>query len=118
MRYSVLHRLEAWYSQHCAIYYPELGNSVWDRIEITNLDNPGWIVNIDLFGTPLEGVPFEELREDYESEDAWLTCGVQGPDSPEEHGNRFVGNGGPKALERMVEIFLDWAEANASAPGR
>src|SRR5438105_3165919 len=98
VQHNVLARLQAWYSGHCTIYYPEIGDSVWDRVQIRNLDNPGWIFSVNLIGTPLDAKEFTDLREDTERDDQWLICAVSRPESSDEAGSVFVGNGGPNAL--------------------
>ena len=73
-----------------------------DGIEINTLDNPGWRVVIQLEGTALAGVPFADVEEDYEDETRWLRCWVAD--------GRFQAAGGPERLQRILRIFLDWAE--------
>jgi len=98
---SALFDLQEWYASQCD------GN--WEHgfgIRIDTLDNPGWSLNINLMETELEGVPFSELKENYEDERDWLICSVRD--------NSFDGRGGPFRLERMIQIFLAWARSVAA----
>lgn len=100
---SALSQLQEWYTSHC--------DGDWEHssgVSITTLDNPGWSLSINLEETELEDVPFAERRENI-SDDSngdnldldWLVCTKQG--------SQFSGNGGPRQLERLISIFLDWA---------
>jgi hypothetical protein len=100
-----LNELQDWYLSQC--------NEEWEHsygISIGTFDNPGWSLEIDLIDTSLENVTFEEqsygVGEDAEegSHD-WIICRVT------EH--KFVGDGGPKKIGEMIEIFLSWAKRNA-----
>ena len=78
-------------------------------MSITTLDNPGWRLLIDLQDTELADVPFAERRENI-SDDSngdnldldWLVCTKEDA--------KFSGHGGPHQLERIISIFLDWAQ--------
>lgn len=109
MGMSLLQRLQEWYADAASRLCPGFDSDIWDRIEITNLDNPGWIVVIKLYGTDLSRAAFAEVRENYDSQDRWVCCAVQQTNDVEAGGPVFVANGGPLALERMLEVFLDWA---------
>ena len=94
----ILEELEIWYYSNC--------NDDWEHqfgVTIDTLDNPGWRVQIDLEGTKLENVSFEKI-ENIEPELGWYTCKVED--------KKFIGNGGPKKLNKIIEIFLDWAKLN------
>jgi hypothetical protein len=94
--------LQEWYASQCD------GN--WEHrygVKIGTIDNPGWSLCIDLDGTGLADVVFPELRENYD-ELEWLICTKH----VSQFGIHFGGNGGPRQLGRMIEIFLAWAEAN------
>ncbi len=89
--------MQDWYASQC--------NGEWEHrygISIGTIDNPGWSLNIELTGTELEHVMFEEYRENYEDETDWLICQTVGAN--------FGGHCGPRKLERMIDIFLDWAD--------
>jgi hypothetical protein len=50
--------LQQWYYAHC--------DDTWEHqhgITIQSLDNPGWLIKIDLAGTPLSGVDIQWHRK-------------------------------------------------------
>lgn len=71
-------------------------------MSVTTLDNPGWSISVDLEDTELEDVPFAELRKNMDDDLDWLICTKQS--------TKFSGDGGPRQLERIISIFLDWAQ--------
>ena len=96
-----LHRLVEWYSAQC--------NGVWEHqygIKIATIDNPGFILGIDLVGTPLENVPFDRHEYNMESDNDWFTCW-------KENGG-FEAAGAPSRLDDMIECFLDWVNSTNS----
>jgi len=100
---SALLKLQEWYISHC--------DGDWEHgfgISVGTLDNPGWSLSINLEETELENVPFAELKENYDDERDWLICAV--------HNNQFSGSSGPLKLERMIEVFLEWAQAVTIEP--
>lgn len=109
-REGALSRLAAWYAARC--------NGKWERergIVIETIDNPGWLVSINLDGTPLAKKEFEPLTvgepagtvEEWKRNGAWMECGV----NVMEDGSRvFEMACDPGSLERGVEEFLEWAE--------
>ena len=49
---DALEWLETWFAKHC--------DREWEQtrgVSITTLDNPGWLVTVDLVGTSLESRP-------------------------------------------------------------
>jgi hypothetical protein len=89
--------LEAWYQAHC--------NGRWEQghgVTIESLDGPGWIVTIDLAGTPLENTPMTPVVNDRSKRD-WLFCEVTR--------NRFRGQGDPEKLLSIIRAFQTWAES-------
>jgi hypothetical protein len=110
---SPIEWLQHWYRAQC--------NDEWEHphgISIEALDNPGWLVKIDLTGTALEGrtMPAVQIGEINHSgisgNHDWIDCQVQD--------GRFLGAGGPFALLKICEVFQQWAERppsteNASA---
>jgi hypothetical protein len=93
-----LDRLNRWYADQC--------NDEWEHsygIKLDTLDNPGWILRVDLVGTALEHKPFEQVRR--ECDDAastdWIHCKVES--------GRFEAAGGIPNLPDMIEAFLSWA---------
>jgi len=84
-----IEELQRWYESQC--------DGDWEHefgVKIGTLDNPGWMVDIDLEGTSLE---------DMEPERDWISCDVRE--------NTFRGRGGPLKLGRILRVFLDWAHA-------
>ena len=93
--------LERWYEAQC--------DGDWEHefgIRISNLDNPGWAVDIPLEGTPLEGRAFTAI-EDMAPERTWISCKVVE--------GEFRGRGGAPMLGRILRAFLEWAH---EAPAR
>ena len=96
---SALSELQDWYVSQC--------DGEWEHrygVSIGTLDNPGWSLSIDLEGTDLADVAFPEVKENYDHDLDWLVCN--------KHGSKFGGSGGPRQLERMIQIFLAWAKAS------
>jgi hypothetical protein len=101
---STLARLQGWYSSQC--------NGHWEHrsgISVTSTDNPGWWVKVDLSDTPLQGCAFDELGENVDANrfplgPRWLSCRVDG--------NTWHGAGDETSLERVLQVFLAWAEDN------
>ena len=95
---SVLVEIERWYDSNC--------DENWEHsygIMIDNLVNPGWSVTIDLTDTNLEGKSFNKIEENTSDEKNWLYCNVED--------EKFHGLGDSFKLERILEIFLDWAKS-------
>ena len=94
-----LQRLQIWYRSQC--------NGDWEHsfgVEITTLDNPGWMLKIDLAETVLAEKEFVLLtRSDSETDMDWISC--------KKEANQFVGYGGADNLIDLLHIFLDWAES-------
>jgi hypothetical protein len=94
--------IQTWYLDQC--------DGDWEHdwgVRIGTLDNPGWDVQINVAGTPLEGVPFPAV-EDLGPEDDWIHCWVDG--------NAFKGVGGPLMLQAILRHFLEWARASSRRP--
>lgn len=96
-----LEALQGWYRSRC--------DGEWEHsygIEISTLDNPGWLVAIDLKDTPWAERPFSPVeRMGHETE--WILCRVED--------SRFEGSGGPLMLEEIVRTFLIWTSAAEDA---
>lgn len=93
---GTISELQKWYSSQC--------DEDWEHsygIKIDTLDNPGWKLEIDIEGTSLEGAPFSETEINYDSDNDWVICRVED--------NKFKGACGPMLLEKMISIFLEWA---------
>ncbi len=88
---SVVTHLQKWYANQCD------GN--WEHdysIKIETLDNPGWIVKIDLGDTPSQGLVLRTGLIEKSPED-WYSISFEG--------DRFVGIGDPAKLEFILEFF-------------
>ena len=97
---DVFIRLQTWYLAEC--------NGDWEHsygIKIDTLDNPGWIVTIDLFETNWADLTVERQRTDRTEHD-WVQYEIAGA--------RFVGCGGPMNLIEIIEIFFRTIEAICS----
>jgi|ERR1700730_2700727 len=89
---SITTELEAWYVDQC--------DGLWEHglgIRIDTLDNPGWVVKIDL-KNPSSIVLQWKGVELVVSEDDWIICGVE-----EE---KYVGRGDASKLGAILTIFL------------
>ncbi len=99
---TLLHRLQDWYGRQC--------DGDWEHrrgVTIETCDNPGWWVKVELKGTPLEAKVFEPVSENvdarrFQQGPRWLDCRVLD--------GVWSGAGDETKLERILEIFLSWAE--------
>jgi hypothetical protein len=94
----MIKEIENWYLSNC--------NGDWEHqygVTIESLDNPGWRVFIDLTGTKLEQIDFEEINN-IESESEWIVCKVEN--------NKFIGADGPHNLNEILSIFINWGKVN------
>lgn len=93
-----LSRLRDWYAAQC--------DDDWEHsygIKIETLDNPGWLLHIDLTGTDLQNKSFAPIdRGDSERGVDWLHCKVDS--------GKFEAAGGVPNLPDMLEAFLAWAD--------
>ncbi len=92
---DTLTEIQQWYHSQC--------DEEWEHrygVLIETLDNPGWLVKIDLAGTPLASSSFG-LVEDLEPEQDWISCKIEE--------KQFKGAGGPYMLRKILDTFLDWA---------
>jgi Immunity protein 53 len=88
-------------------WYQARSNGTWERshgITIESLDTPGWLVKIDLEGTPLEGQAMAAVEREISQSD-WLVCRVER--------NCFCGQGDPGKFLAILEVFRAWAESTA-----
>ena len=90
---NALARLQEWYRSQC--------DGDWEHsygVKIETLDNPGWLVTIDLKDTVWEQItaPRTILER---SEKDWLQSEIVG--------SKFIGCGGVGNLEEVLERFLD-----------
>ena len=102
---ETLAKLQEWYFAQC--------NEDWEHsygVTIGTLDNPGWILTVDLTDTSLNGRAFPELKYGLdeaadESGDEWIHCQVKD--------DKFVAAGGPAKLQELIDVFVAWANATA-----
>jgi Immunity protein 53 len=93
--------LQSWYQSQC--------NGHWERshgVTMESLDSPGWLVTIDLEGTPLEDRAMPAVEREASQGD-WLVCEVSR--------NRFRGQGDPAKLVSILQVFQAWAESAPAA---
>ena len=93
-----LSKLMAWYSAHC--------DGEWEHgygVSITTLDNPGWILKVNLVGTNLEGASMVPISEDLDVGPLegdglpWIECYIRE--------DQFVGASDPTQLSRLISTF-------------
>ncbi len=92
---DIIRMLQGWYASQC--------DGDWEHqhgVQLETLDNPGWRLTVDLEGTPLEGEPFQAVRDERTERD-WVRCEVKN--------GRFEARCGPTNLEEVLTTFLDWA---------
>lgn len=100
MQNSSLEWLQNWYDSQC--------DSEWEHsygIQIETLDNPGWIITIDLLETELEDREFQEILVK-RSDNDWISCLVKN--------GKFQGAGGSLNLSEIIDIFKEWVESKNS----
>lgn len=101
---NTLARLQTWYLAQC--------NGEWEHssgVTIQSCDNPGWWVTINLIGTALQTQEFTEIAEGVDDQrfafgSHWLSCYTEN--------GTWHGAGDETKLERILEVFLVWAEDN------
>jgi Immunity protein 53 len=90
---TALVRLQEWYRSQC--------DGDWEHsygVKIETLDNPGWLVTIDLTDTAWERL--SRPQEIVQRSDAdWVQSEIAE--------GKFVGCGGVGNLEEVLELFLD-----------
>lgn len=96
-----IYKLEKWLSTHC--------DNDWehdDRIIISNIDNPGWLVRISLEGTLLNKCDFSPVKvgDSENKEQKWIDC--------KKESDYFIGLGSQFMLDEIFDIFFDWSEKN------
>ncbi len=85
-------------------WYRAQTNGEWEHargVTIESLDNPGWRVTIDLVETSLEGASMKAVRREKSAHD-WLVCEVER--------DQFCGDGDPRKLVAILQVFQSWAE--------
>lgn len=91
-----LRRLMKWYATHC--------DGKWEHqfgVRIETLDNPGWIVEVDLTETELAERSYASRTVNRSQRD-WLNCKVEN--------QRFIGAGDVTKLTELIREFLSFAE--------
>jgi hypothetical protein len=89
---TLLTRLQNWYLTNC--------DGVWEHsygISIATLDNPGWLIKIDLTDTCLQELKFDKHVDNGEFD--WLSVNV--------NEKTFTASGDPSKLTSVLSIFLD-----------
>ncbi len=92
--------LQAWYQSH--------SNGHWEHshgVTIESLATPGWMVTIDLDGTPLENRAMPAVTREHSQTD-WLLCEI--------NRNCFRGQGDPEKLLSIIQVFQTWAESESA----
>ncbi|MGV3539586.1 MAG: immunity 53 family protein [Rufibacter sp.] len=87
-------RIQDWYRNHC--------DGEWEHdygVKISNVDNPGWSVEIDLEDTALEKAQFKRHFVNDENDNDWLF--VEAKDK------KFYGSCDTSKLNEVLRIFLD-----------
>jgi hypothetical protein len=102
VKQGLITRLQSWYKCNC--------DGDWEHsfgLNITNIDNPGWGVTIDLEDTSLEHAAFERSIDNGELD--WMRIEVKD--------RKFIGHGDPNKLATIIEVFLDEFLPNCSDGG-
>lgn len=97
---GLLEQLERWYSAQC--------NGDWEhtyRITIETVDNPGWLLKIELTDTYLADQPFVEIYENRGDEKNQFLCTVRN--------QTFRGVCSPERLHEVISIFCVGLTTNA-----
>ena len=102
----MLTRLQQWYARQC--------DGEWEHslgFLIESCDNPGWWVKVNLKGTKLHDASFSRIAENVDAAHhaqgpRWLECRIEN--------DTWHGAGDETKLERILELFLDWAEAHGA----
>jgi hypothetical protein len=87
--------LQIWYRDQC--------DGEWEHrygVVIETLDNPGWLLKIDLAGTRLESKSFAPIEANTR-EASWVHCKVQE--------QKFEAACGPTMFSTAIGHFLSWA---------
>lgn len=80
-------------------WYMKQSNNVWEHsygIKIDTIDNPGWMLSVDLKDTLLEGVVLENTSIE-RSDNDWVHYKILN--------NQFLGYGGPENLSELIIVF-------------
>ena len=91
---DVLAEFQSWYASNC--------DGDWEHswgVKIGTLDNPGWMVDLNLEETVLEDREFREVKVEMTERD-WYVCRVKD--------NVFQGRGGAENLGDILRLFVEW----------
>jgi len=83
-------------------WYTSRTDDDWEHqfgLEIGTLDNPGWVVKIDVKETPWQYAEFSPVNAQ-DGVDNWLTCEVKD--------GQFIAFGDSMKLETILTIFKNW----------
>jgi hypothetical protein len=95
MQADVFQALQQWYLAEC--------NGDWEHsygVHIETLDNPGWMLKVDLRDTSLAERSFQTAIREHERD--WFHC--------HRSDDQFIAAGGPLMLHELVSIFLTWVQ--------
>jgi len=90
--------LQKWYAAQC--------NGEWEHgygVRIDTLDNPGWLVKIELHGTKKQDTALARVALT-RSQDDWISYSVEKEE--------FQVACGPKNLSEAIDIFVAWFESD------
>jgi hypothetical protein len=96
--------LTEWFAARC--------DGEWESdfgITIESVNNPGWMVRIDLDGTGLDPSSFETIAEQ-RSPSNWVECRVED--------GAWLGGAGVANLEEVLGLFRAWVEGRGPTTGR
>jgi hypothetical protein len=91
--------LEKWYVDRC--------NGDWEHhwgVKIGTLDNPGWMLDIDLNRTKAENRELEHTKIE-RTENDWIIYWVEKKE--------FKARMGPTNLSEAIKIFCQWFDGSA-----
>jgi hypothetical protein len=105
---DLLQSLQRWYTEQC--------DGDWEHtygIAIETLDNPGWLVKVDLTDTTLNARPFPGIDENvdehgWQQGGRWLRCYVEN--------GVWHGAGDETKLATILQTFLFWAAGDPTQP--
>jgi hypothetical protein len=107
--FSENHRMAAGSLDRLADWYAEQTDGEWEHgygITLSTLDNPGWLLEVDLADTELAGRVYPRIEE-HRSETDWIVGYVEEA--------RFRVACGPRNLKEAVDLFLTWVSTEREA---
>lgn len=99
-----LSKIMAWYTSHC--------DGEWEHqqgVSIQTLDNPGWLLKVNLIGTNLENATMMPISEDCDElsnpeAGGWIDCRIKEQE--------FVGASDPTQLPRLINTLSALIDAH------